>query len=391
MADLSTLIECSYKKCDCGFTIKAEDARTDVRGFHVSKSQRKDFAANWSEDGSASFHTRCWQTLRKAAKGQLPEIQLADKEKMMIQDAAKTAEFHDSEEHFQAEAERIADMLKRSSNCIGFTGAGISTAAGIGDFRGIHGKWTNNDKRKEYGEKSTSSVSVPQRKRGYLLPTYTHEAICKLMEDGIIKYLISQNTDGLHRLSGIPAQKISELHGNGYEEKCEKCGNRVMRKSNCRNKAAVQKVPALKCKGCKLNHRTGNRCTQPGCDGYMMNTIINFGDCLEEQVLSSAEDNAEQSDMVLCLGTTLRVTPAADLVLLGKKPNRLVICNRQTTQYDDSCSEKLPNGEACGSRVHGDCDRLMKLVMRKTLGDKEAEKWEKDRDQRITTYDLARM
>lgn len=113
------------------------------------------------------------------------------------------------------------------------------------------------------GDKSTSSGSVPKRKRDYRLPTYTHEAICKLMELDIIKYLISQNTDGLHRLSGIPAQKISELHGNGFEEKCEKCKTRVMRKTNCRNKALVEKVPPLKCKGCKLNHRTGNKCSQP--------------------------------------------------------------------------------------------------------------------------------
>lgn len=69
----------------------------------------------------------------------------------------------------------------------------------------------------------------------------------------------------------------------------------------------------------------------------MMNTIINFGDCLESHVLSSAEDNAEKSDMVLCLGTTLRVTPAADLVVLGKKPNRLVICNRYTLHFKKKC------------------------------------------------------
>jgi mono-ADP-ribosyltransferase sirtuin 6 len=60
----------------------------------------------------------------------------------------------------------------------------------------------------------------------------------------------------------------------------------------------------------------------------MMNTIINFGDYLEGPVLQAAEEHATEADLVLCLGTTLRVTPASDLVAMGKKPNRLIICNR---------------------------------------------------------------
>lgn len=85
----------------------------------------------------------------------------------------------------------------------------------------------------------------------------------------------------------------------------------------------------------------------------MMNTIINFGDCLESHVLSSAEDNAEKSDMVLCLGTTLRVTPAADLVVLGKKPNRLVICNRYTLHFKKMSASCYPtNPMSCANPKH---------------------------------------
>ena len=65
-----------------------------------------------------------------------------------------------------------------------------------------------------------------------------------------------------------------------------------------------------------------------GCDGYLSNTIINFGDSLEKRVLSTAEDQAKQADLVLCLGTTLRVSPACDLVEMGTQPIRLIICNR---------------------------------------------------------------
>ena len=65
-----------------------------------------------------------------------------------------------------------------------------------------------------------------------------------------------------------------------------------------------------------------------GCDGFLMNTIINFGDSLESHVLRSAEDHAKTTDAVVCLGTTLRVKPACDLVEMGRRPLRLLICNR---------------------------------------------------------------
>lgn len=65
-----------------------------------------------------------------------------------------------------------------------------------------------------------------------------------------------------------------------------------------------------------------------GCNGYLANAVINFGDSLEKRVLSTAEDHAKRSDIVLCLGTSLRISPACDLVEMGQSPVRLVICNR---------------------------------------------------------------
>ena len=65
-----------------------------------------------------------------------------------------------------------------------------------------------------------------------------------------------------------------------------------------------------------------------GCDGYLMNIIINFGDGLEHHVLTTAEEHAQKSDLVICMGSSLRVTPACDLVEMGQKPVRLCICNR---------------------------------------------------------------
>jgi len=97
---------------------------------------------------------------------------------------------------------------------------------------------------------------------GALRPTYTHEAIKKLVEMGIFKYVISQNTDGLHRLSGVPASKISELHGNSFVHKCEKCKTRydVTRSMRDMTKKELEAVPKKICDKCRINHRTGRKC-----------------------------------------------------------------------------------------------------------------------------------
>ena len=95
-----------------------------------------------------------------------------------------------------------------------------------------------------------------------LRPTYTHEAIMKLIELGLIKHIISQNVDGLHRLSGVPDTKISELHGNAYVEKCELCRTRydMTRGQWDGQEQQTTRVPQKKCRRCRMNHRTGRKC-----------------------------------------------------------------------------------------------------------------------------------
>ena len=108
-----------------------------------------------------------------------------------------------------------------------------------------------------------------------LRPTYTHEALCKLVQLGLIKHIISQNGDGLHSLSGIPSTNLSELHGNVFIEKCEKCGTRYERpfyvlddhaslyyeELNDFGATTVKKPRhAKQCDLCGLCHRTGRKC-----------------------------------------------------------------------------------------------------------------------------------
>jgi len=91
-----------------------------------------------------------------------------------------------------------------------------------------------------------------------LRPTYTHEALQKLVSLGVLKHVISQNTDGLHRLSGIPRDRLSELHGNAFHERCEKCGTKYERTFGARTHSTS--VPEHVCVHCHCNHRTGRIC-----------------------------------------------------------------------------------------------------------------------------------
>jgi len=97
-------------------------------------------------------------------------------------------------------------------------------------------------------------------------------ALVELMDKNHLKYIVSGNVDGLHRKSGIPASKISELHGNTNLEYCEVCGRQYMRDMRVRNATNVRE------------HRTGRKCESTGCNGFLKDTAINFGEYLNPSI-----------------------------------------------------------------------------------------------------------
>ena len=191
-----------------------------------------------------------------------------------------------------------------------FNKTGISTSAGIADFRsGINtvldtgaGKWAAQAAKKQGIKTSSIKRNKKQISTFQAYPTAAHMSLVQLMQSGYLKYLISQNTDGLHRRSGIAIDKLSELHGNSTLEICEKCNKEYMRDYRCRG--SLRKPKSGK------DHYTGRYCNINECDGKLKDTIVNFGEHVRFDPFALARGNTDQSDLFISLGSSLTVAPA---------------------------------------------------------------------------------
>lgn len=244
-------------------------------------------------------------------------------------------ESFDSSEELKAKVASLAEMIKESKYLVVHSGAGISTSAGIPDFRGPKGVWTLEGK----GETPHFDTTFEEAR-----PTFTHLALLGLQRAGYLKYLISQNVDGLHVRSGFPRDLLSELHGNMFIEECEKCGRQYVREK-------VIGVMGLKPTGryCDFIRSRGLR----ACRGRLISTILDWEDALPDKALNKADDASRRADLALTLGTSMQIKPSGDLPLLTKKKGgKLVIVNLQPTKHDKHAH----------LRINGYVDEVMKRL-----------------------------
>lgn len=228
----------------------------------------------------------------------------------------------DAREVVGEKVKQLAALVKASQRLVVHTGAGISTAAGIPDFRGPNGVWT----LEKQGKKPEVNVTFDTAK-----PTAAHMSLVELERRGKLQHLVSQNIDGLHLRSGFPKNRLSELHGNMFVEQCNRCG---------RQNVCNQPVPTMGLKP------TGNPCSdKPGrgtCRGKLHDTILDWEDALPETDLIQAEEELRKSDLSLCLGTSLQIIPSGTLPKLTKKNGgSLVIVNLQPTKLDKQADLKI--------------------------------------------------
>jgi NAD-dependent deacetylase len=226
----------------------------------------------------------------------------------------------------------MRDLLRGARRIFVFTGAGISTGSGIPDFRGPQGVWkrrqpvyfdeflASEDKRVAYWEYKAEGWPGFRAAR----PNATHAAIAALERMGRVEAVVTQNIDGLHQAAGSSEERTIELHGTNRWVECVSCGRRDAPDAAL---AAFAASP---------------RCPRCACGGFLKFATISFGQALRPEVLERAARAAAAADLVLALGTTLSVQPAAGLPLIAvRRGAPYIIVNQGPTDHDDLATLRL--------------------------------------------------
>ena len=229
---------------------------------------------------------------------------------------------------YQDDIKQLRDLLSKSRRAVVFTGAGISTESGIPDFRSPGGIWTkykpidfrdflsSEDMRRESWRRKFASDSVMKAAK----PNKGHVAVAKLVRQGIVSSVITQNVDGLHQLSGVPDEKVIELHGNATYAACLDCGRRYELEEI---KSVFEKNEALP--------------VCDNCSGIIKTATISFGQAMPLNEVRAAEEETLACDLFIAIGSSLVVYPAAGFPAQAKQNGaKLVILNRDPTALDSA-------------------------------------------------------
>jgi NAD-dependent deacetylase len=226
----------------------------------------------------------------------------------------------------RAEIDRLRSLLQTSRRMVAFTGAGISTESGIPDFRSPGGIWSrmqpiyfqdflsSEEMRRESWRRKIASDGTFERAQ----PNRGHRAIAELHRRGLCSSVITQNVDGLHQASGVPGDRVIELHGNATYAACLECERRF-------DLDAI--LDAFK------RDETLPLCEE--CGGIVKTATISFGQAMPLEPMRRSEEETLACDLFLATGSSLVVYPAAGFPALAKRAGaRLVILNRDPTDLD---------------------------------------------------------
>jgi NAD-dependent protein deacetylase/lipoamidase len=224
----------------------------------------------------------------------------------------------------------LADQIARSRTITALTGAGISTESGIPDFRGPQGLWTR-DPAAESMFTYDKYVSDPQVRRQAwenrranatwdAEPNAGHVALVDLERSGRLLALLTQNVDELHQRAGSAPERVVELHGTIHRVECLRC-------------AARYPMPDILA-------RVEQGEADPSCDrcgGILKSATISFGQPLDLDVLERASVAAQRCDLLLAIGSSLSVHPAAGFCDVAVRAGaRLAVLNAEPTPYDET-------------------------------------------------------
>ena len=226
----------------------------------------------------------------------------------------------------QSPADQLLTLITGSTRIVAFTGAGISTECGIPDFRSPGGIWTKNMPIEFSDFVASSDMRKEAWRRKFRLddefssatPGRGHRALAHLVHTGRASHIITQNIDNLHQASGVAAEQVIELHGNGTYARCLDCGERH-ELDWVRTRFESSGEPP----GCGT------------CGGLVKSATISFGQSMPQHEMTRAEAATLNCDLFLAIGSSLVVFPAAGFPLKAKQNGaKLVIINRDSTELD---------------------------------------------------------
>jgi NAD-dependent deacetylase len=244
----------------------------------------------------------------------------------------------------------FTERLRASQRILIVSGAGVSTASGIPDFRGPGGVWTrrrpvyydeflaSEAARIEYWDYKLETWEIYQRAQ----PNALHHAIVALERAGKVVAVVTQNVDGLHRRAGTSPGLLVELHGTDLLVECQSCH------------ATSEPEPHF------ASFKTTNRPPTCPCGGVLKSATISFGQSLRTENLGRATAAAIDADLVLALGSTLSVYPAASIPLVAaERSTPYVIVNRGRTEHDGHPAVTL--------RIEGDVTTIVPAAVEAAL------------------------
>jgi NAD-dependent deacetylase len=226
----------------------------------------------------------------------------------------------------QPRLDELQRLIDECSRAVVFTGAGISTESGIPDFRSPGGVWTRYSPIQYQDFISSHEARVESWRRKFddsygfdgAEPNRGHRAVEKLVRIGKVSAVITQNTDGLHLASGIPEDRVIELHGNSTYAACLDCGLR-------------HDLEAIK--EAFLTDGTVPVCRD--CGGHVKGATISFGQPMPDTPMRRAQEETLACDLFLAVGSSLQVYPAAGFPQIASQNGAtLVILNREPTGLD---------------------------------------------------------
>jgi NAD-dependent deacetylase len=246
----------------------------------------------------------------------------------------------------------LSGLIAGAERILVFTGAGISTASGIPDYRGPQGVWKtrrpvyyhefmeSEDHRRAYWQQKMEDAET----WGSAGPNEVHQAIVELEAAGKVEMVVTQNIDGLHALAGTSRERLVEIHGTNRGVECQTCGDRS------------EPEPHFK------SFRDTGECPVCHCGGILKTATISFGQSLRADEMARAFKAADRCDLVLALGSTLAVNPAASIPLYAtERGTPYVIVNQGPTDHDRLRVVTL--------RIEGDVATIVPVAVAAALGD----------------------